>query len=137
MTAIVKEYAVTGTRSNDLIRARYDPESRDSLVSRDVAERLGNVGCLPSKVTVNANGVDEALRSCGSIHFGVDLDNVRVLHHFYVVDALPEEMFIGADMIRKWRISLDPDNETVTIDPCAEDLNRRTGIAIAVPVSGE
>ena len=137
MTAIVKEYVVTGTRSSDLIRARYDPESKDSLVSRDVAERLGNAGCLPWIVNVTASEVDEALRSCGSVHFDVDVDNVRVLHHFYVVDDLPEEMFIGADMIRKWRISLDPDNETVTIDPCAEDLNRRTGIAIAVPVSGE
>ena len=137
MGMIVKEYTVTGTQRSDLVRARYDADSRDSLVRRDVAERLGNVGSLPSVVNVRTNGVYRALNSCGSVHLDIDVDGVKVMHHFYVVDELPEEIVIGADMIRKWKISLDLDNETATADPRAEDLNRRTGIAIAIPVSGE
>ena len=58
-------------------------------------------------------------------------------HWFHVVDGLAEELIIGADIIRKWKISLDPDNETVSIDPRAESLARRTGIIIPIPVAGE
>lgn len=65
----------------------------------------------------------------------IHIDGIRIDHFFYVVDDLCEELIAGADMIRQWKISLDLDNETVTIDPRAEHLNYRTGVAI--PVSGE
>ena len=38
---------------------------------------------------------------------------------FFVADDLAEELIIGADMMQKFRISLDLDSEAVTVDPRA------------------
>ena len=36
---------------------------------------------------------------------------------FHIADDLAEELIIGADMMQKFKISLDLDNEAVSIDP--------------------
>jgi hypothetical protein len=42
-----------------------------------------------------------------------------LIFNYYVVDDLAEELIIGADMMQRWKISLDLDNEAVSIDPRA------------------
>ena len=137
MEGIIREYVVTGNRQSSIVRALYDADSRDSVVRRDIAENLGDVSLLPSLLNVSKTNLHGPLDSWGSIHLDIDVDSVKIMHHFYVADDLAEELIIGADMIRKWRISIDSENDTVSIDPRAESLINRTGIAIAVPVSGE
>ena len=41
------------------------------------------------------------------------------MFHFFVVDDLAEELIIGADMMQRFKISLDLDDESVAIDPRA------------------
>ena len=137
MGMIVKNYSVTGDRNTGTVRVLYDTGSGSSLVRRNVAGNLGTIvrTLLPMTFTM-ADGtrtftVDE------EVALGFDVEGSPLMHHFFVVDDLAEELVVGADMIRKWKISLDFDNETVIIDPRAESLIRRTGIAIPVPVSGE
>ena len=42
------------------------------------------------------------------------------------MDDLAEELIIGADMMQTWKISLDLENEAVSIDPRILYLNMRT-----------
>ena len=137
MGLIIKEYTVTGNRSSDTVTVLYDTELRDSFVRSDIAEKLGDTGPLvrPTQFVI-ASGRGKATAD-RYISLDIDVDGTLLYHWFYVVDGLDEELVVGADMIRKWKISLDLDNETVSIDPRAESLVRRTGIAIPIPVSGE
>ena len=45
------------------------------------------------------------------------LNGVEVFYAFYVADPLSDEMIIGADMLQRWKIKLDPEAEEVYIDP--------------------
>ena len=47
------------------------------------------------------------------------LDGTRLQYTYYVADGLAEELIIGADMMQRWKISLDLENESVSIDPRA------------------
>lgn len=137
MGVFSKEYMVTGNLRSHIVQVIYNTDARDSLVRRDIAEGLGDIAALPSHMLIKANNVHDALNVYHSASLDIDVDGVRLMHHFFVVDGLDEELVVGADMIRKWKISLDLDNETVSIDPRAESLVRRTGIAIPIPASGE
>ena len=49
----------------------------------------------------------------------MDVDGHSLMHHFYVVDGLAAELVIGADLMQRFKITLDMDNEAVSIDPRA------------------
>ena len=53
------------------------------------------------------------------IHLDVDVDGTTLSHTFYVADELAEELVIGADMMQRFRISLDMESEGISIDPRA------------------
>ena len=53
------------------------------------------------------------------INLDVMVGEIPLIYNYYVVDELAEELIIGADMMQRWKISLDLDNESVTIDPRA------------------
>jgi hypothetical protein len=61
----------------------------------------------------------EAFTVNQAIPLNVDVDGTRLMFTFFVVDDLAEELIIGADMMQRWKISLDLDNEVVSIDPRA------------------
>ena len=137
MGMIFKNYTVTGHLGSGTVRVLYDTGSGSSFVRRSVAENLGNIvhTLLPMTFTM-ADGWG-TLTVDQDVALYIDVDGTGLMHHFYVVDNLAEELIAGADLIRKWKISLDPDTQTVTVDPRAESLAYRTGIAIPVPASGE
>ena len=53
------------------------------------------------------------------ITLAIDVDGTSLTYTFYIADDLAEELIIGADMMQKFKISLDLDNEAVSIDPRA------------------
>ena len=59
------------------------------------------------------------------MNLAVDAEGIRLTHNFYVVEDLAEELVIGADIMQQWKIVLDLENETVSIDPRALYLNTR------------
>ena len=136
MGAIVKNYTVNGTRGSDTIRLDMTPSAGLFHPPRH-SQKLGAPVPLvcPTRFAITDGPEEVTAETCLSLN--IPVDGILLWHWFYVVDGLDEELIAGADMIRKRKISLDLDNETVCIDPSAEDLNRRTGIAIAIPVSGE
>ena len=119
MGLIIKEHTVTGTRRNDTVRVLYDTGASDSLVRRDIAQPLGDFAVSPvSMEFMMANGqgtftVDQV------ITLAIDVEGTPLVYTFYVADDLAEELVIGADMMQRFKITLDMEGEAVSIDPRA------------------
>ena len=119
MGLIVEEYAVAGNRRTDTVRVLYDTGASASLVRRDIAEPLGDFAVSPiSMEFLMANGqgtftVDQV------ITLAINVDGTPLVYTFYVADDLAEELVIGADMMQRFKITLDMEGEAVNIDPQA------------------
>ena len=119
MGMIYKAYTVTGNHRSDAVRVLYDTGASSSLVRRDIAEPLGDFAVSPiPREFMMANGqgtftVDQV------ITLAIDVEGDPLVYTFYVADDLAEELVIGADMMQRFKITLDMDNEAVSIDPRA------------------
>ena len=119
MGIIVKEHTVTGNRTSDTVRVLFDTGASDSLVRLDIAQPLGDFAVSPiSMEFMMANGqvtfpVDQV------ITLAIDVEGTPLVYTFYVADDLAEELVIGADMMQRFKITLDMEGEAVSIDPRA------------------
>lgn len=52
----------------------------------------------------------------------VEVEGYSLFWHFLVFPNLSEELIIGADFLQRWKIKLDPENESIIIDPKALKL---------------
>jgi hypothetical protein len=119
MGIIVKEYNVIGNHRSDTVRVLYDTGSGASVVRRDIAEPLGNIDASPVPIRfMMANGL-ETFTVEQVIILAVDVDGTPLVYMFYIAEDLAEELIIGADMMQKFKITLDMDNEAISIDPRA------------------
>ena len=119
MGLIIKEYTVTGTRRSDTVRVLYDTGAGSSFVRRDIAQILGDIVKTPTPMQFLMADAQGTLSVDQIIPLDVNVDNTPLNYTFFVADDLAEELIIGADMMQKFRISLDLDNEAVSIDPRA------------------
>ena len=119
MGIIAKNYTVTGDLDSGTVRVLYDTGAGSSFVRRNVAGNLGNIvrTLLPMTFTM-ADGRG-TLTVDQDVALYIDVDGTPLMYRFFVVDDLAEELIIGADMMQRFKISLDLDNESVTIDPRA------------------
>ena len=119
MGMIYKDYTITGGRGSGTVRVLYDTGAGASFVRRDIAEELGNpVRSLRPTTFTMADGlvtftVDQ------NVELYIDVDGHSLMHHFFVADGLAEELVVGADMMQRFKISLDMANEVVSVDPRA------------------
>ena len=119
MGIIVKEYTVTGPRGSDTVRSLYDTGAGASFVRRDIAEILGETLTTATPIHFMFADASDGFTVNQIIHLDVNVDGTTLNHAFYVADDLAEELIIGADMMQRFKISLDMDNEAVSIDPRA------------------
>ena len=119
MGLIIEEYTVTGNRRADTVRVLYDTGASASFVRRDIAEPLGDFAVSPiSMEFMMANGqgtftVDQV------ITLAINVAGTPLVYTFYIADDLAEELVIGADMMQRFKITLDMEGEAVNIDPQA------------------
>ena len=119
MGLIIKEYTVTGNRSSDTVRVLYDTGAGGSFIRRDIAEILGGIVDTPRPMRFMMADAREGFNADQVTTLDIDVDGTSLMFTFFVVDDLAEELIIGADMMQKFKISLDLDNEAVAIDPRA------------------
>ena len=120
MGMIIKDYTVTGNKGSATVRAVYDPHARDSLVRRDIAGLLGGLALMPTPPShVRTSEGRKRLKVDNTISLIVAVGAYSLLRHFYVVEGLSDEIIIGQDMIRKYRMGLDFKNKKVAADPGA------------------
>lgn len=125
MGLIIKEYTVTGTRRSDIVRVLYDTGSGLSFARRDIAEMLGEIVDMPDPLRFMMADGREGLTVNQRINLSINIDGTVLPHSFYVADDLAEELIIGVDIMQTWKISLDPVQEAVAIDPRILYLNMR------------
>ncbi len=119
MGIIVKEYNVTGPSGSDTVRSLYDSGAGVSFVRRDVAEILGSTLITATPIKFMLADASEGFTVDQIIHLDIEVDGASLKHAFYVADDLAEELIIGSDMMQKFKITLDMESESVSIDPRA------------------
>ena len=124
MGLIIKEQTVKGTRRSDTARILYDSGASSSFIRRDIADLLGDTSPTVSPLQFII-GDGQMISADQTINLEIEMNGITVEYRFLVLDDLPEEIIIGADLMQKWKISLDLENETVDIDPRAMYLNSR------------
>ena len=119
MGLIVKEHTVAGPRASDTVRVLYDTGASSSFVRQDITEILGDTLTTTTPVRFMLADASQELAVDQIIHLDIDIDGTTLKHTFYVSDDLAEELVIGADMMQRFKISLDMEGESVNIDPRA------------------
>jgi len=119
MGIIAKNGTVTGDRSSGTVRVLYDSGAGSSFVRRDIAESLGSVVATLRPITFTMADGEGSFTADQEVALYIDADGDPLMHHFFVVDRLAEELVVGADMMQRFKISLDMDGESVSIDPRA------------------
>jgi predicted aspartyl protease len=119
MGLIIKNYTVTGDKDSATVQALLDTGAGASFLRRDIAERVGTIAPIaqPQRLTM-ADG-KETLTVDETVNLNVTMEGVSLFFTFLVIEELGEEMIIGADMMQRWKIRLDPEQEAVSIDPLA------------------
>jgi hypothetical protein len=117
MGLIVKPTNLTGDKGSATVQALYDTRASASFLRREIAERIATVSALPSAHRFTLGDGKDVLRVQEAVNLDITIDEVTVFFNVLVVDELGEEMIIGADMLQRWKIHLDPEQEEVYIDP--------------------
>jgi len=122
---IIKEHTITGNRGSDTARVLYDSGASKSFIRAGIAKILGDTGTAVETLTFMMADGQVGFTADSIMNLAVDAEGIRLTHNFYVVEDLAEELVIGADIMQQWKIVLDLENETVSIDPRALYLNTR------------
>ena len=117
MGLIVKPTNLTGDKGSATIQALYDTRASASFLRREIAERIATVSALPSAHRFTLGDGKNVLRVQEAVNLDITIDEVTVSFNVLVVDELGEEMINGADMLQRWKIRLDPEQEEGYIDP--------------------
>ena len=118
MGIILKTYTVTGNQGSARLQALFDTGSDVSLVRRNLAERLGTFTPTGRPLRMEMADGEGTFSVNEMIHLFVEIGDATVFFLFYVAENLGEEMIIGADMMQRWKIKLDPEQEDIMpIDP--------------------
>ena len=97
----------------------HDTGAGSSFVRRDIAELLGKIVNTPLPMQFMMANAQETLTVDQVATLDVDVDWTHLSYTFYVAEDLAQELIVGADMMQKFKISLDLDNESVSTDPRA------------------
>ena len=122
MDLIIKEYAVAGNRRSDTVRVLYDTGAGTSLVRRDIAEHLDDLTTSPIPIQFKMASGQETFTVDQVKTLAVNVGRTPLVYMFCITDDLSGELTIGTVMMHKFKISLDLDNEAVSIDSRALHL---------------
>ena len=120
MGLIYRTVRLTGSRGEREVKALFDTGSSRCFLSRETAQAVGDLFrvAIPLQIET-ATSVAEAREA---IHAAIWLDGHPLQWVFYVIDDLTEPAIVGADFLQIWEIKLDPEHETLILDPNAVKL---------------
>lgn len=120
MGLIYKTVRLTGSRAEREVKALFDTGSSRCFVSRDVARSVGDI--FPIAIPLQIETATAVTEAREAIHVAIWLEGHPLHWVFYVVDELTEPAIVGADFLQIWKIKLDPEHETLILDPNALKL---------------
>ena len=119
MGLIIKNTAITGDKGSINVQALFDTGAGASFLRKDIAEKIGTVIITPTVLDFSLADGKGSLQVNEAVYLDVEVADLTLFFTFMVTDELGEEMIIGADMMQRWKIRLDPEQEDISIDPRA------------------
>lgn len=106
-----------GSKGEKIIYALFDDEAKFSCIHpgymQDIADKqlLGRV----RNIDLNNTGYKVEVKEAITLDFFIN--NIHLSDEFFIVPGMKEKIIIGAPTIRKWRIKLNLENNSVEVDP--------------------
>lgn len=122
MGLITKPVEVVGDKGRVIAQALFDTGASASFIRRKIAEEVSTIGKWPSPRTCILGDGKTPLRAQDVVTVDITIKGVTIFHPLIVVDEMGEEMIVGADMLQRWKMRLDPEREEVFIDPKVTEL---------------
>ena len=122
MGLIIKDTAITGDKGSAMVQALFDTGSSVSFLRLDIAENIATIVTTPSTHTFTLADGKGTLQVGQTVNLDIGIGEVTVFFTLFVLRDLAEELIIGADMLHRWKIRLDPEQEEVSVDPRASRL---------------
>jgi len=117
MGTIVKEVEIIGDKSRAKAKALFDSGATNSLIRRDVAERVASLTKWSRPVKFTLGDGKTALKSESYTALQIVIDGNRIPGQlFHVVEDMEDEMIFGVDAFQRWKFKLDFEKEDVVIN---------------------
>ena len=122
MGLIIKPTLIAGDRGDDTVNALFYSGASASFLRKDIAQRVATASATPAAINFTLADGSGTLQVGETVNLNITINEVTVYFSVLVSEDLSEEMIIGADMLQRWKIRLDPELEEVDIDPRATRL---------------
>ncbi len=106
-----------GSKGQANLVSLFDSGASFSCISPKAAEQLDNLVPLPDVLRIQTASEAHEISVKYRVTLDFYLNGTRLSDEFYVIPALSEEAIIGAATMQKWRIKLDFEHDTVSVDP--------------------
>jgi hypothetical protein len=116
MSLIKSSLLFRGTKADKYLYGLFDSGANLSAIRKDIAEKIDQLIPLPQPNRLATANVNDKVLVEHKFVCDFFLNDVQLSDEFLVVDDLSEEVIIGAATMQKWRIKLDFEHDTVTVD---------------------
>jgi len=117
---IYKVVKVSGNKGSKEVRVLFDSGASESFIRADIAKGLSSPARLPNPKTFEMGR--GTLKVNRAMLGDVQLNGATLFATLLIVPNLTEELILGADFFRRWKIRLNPENEEIIFDPNALKL---------------
>jgi len=118
MSLLELPYTLVGSRGRASTVCLFDSGASYSVIRRATAERIARLQQLPEPFVFETAAAGEFITAEHGVFLEFFLEDAPrcFTDSFMVLDALSEELIIGATTMQKWRIKLDFVEEKVLYD---------------------
>jgi len=122
MGLIIKPVQVIGDKGRITVQALFDTGASASFIRREKVQNVATISKWPKPWVFVLGDGKNTIQAQDVVNVDITLKEVTVYHSLIVVDEIGEDMIVGADMLQRWKIKLDPEREDVWIDKKVTEL---------------
>lgn len=122
MGLISKQIEVIGDKQKIKAQALFDTGASASFIRKDLADQIATVVRMPSPWIFILGDGKGKVQAEHCLHVDIIIKGVKIFHQLIAVKDLGEEIIIGADILQRWKIKLDPEKEDILIDKKVTEL---------------
>jgi len=116
MSIIKAPLLFRGNKSDKYLYGLFDSGANLSAIRKDLAEQIDILIPLPQIKRLATANSNDFMQVSHRIVCDFFLNDVQLSDEFLVLEDLSEEVIIGAATMQKWRMKLDFEHDTVSVD---------------------
>ncbi|MBC8185097.1 retroviral-like aspartic protease [candidate division KSB1 bacterium] len=116
MGVIVNRIKLVGSKGEKKVDALYDSGASFSFIKKDLASSLDIILKMPNPLSFETAKEGENIIVNEAVRLDFYIEGIRLSDEFFIVDALSEEVIIGAKTMQAWRLKLDFEQDRVIVD---------------------